>query len=306
MPPGIHPSPVNGLELRTFSNGCVAVVVAPELGGHLVSIRRTDGGREWLDGWQDGTEKRLWKPTDPANFETGCGAGLDECLPTVLPCMVNGSDLPDHGELWNRPGELRENADGFTCVWTLESLPLRFTRRITLDGHRICFDYRVENLVDSETPFQWAWHPLFALHAGDHLELHEKTDRCFEPGGDERPWPELQPGWDLSQALLDPDAPSCAKVFLGPFENPRISIIGASDGQSLTLLWSGRWMPYAGVWITRGAWKNLHHWAIEPTNAPVDRLAEALTDSRCADLIRLNPHECRDWTLTLDLESFPI
>jgi hypothetical protein len=48
----------------------------------------------------------------------------------------------------------------------------------------------------------------------------------------------------------------------------------AKSGASLALEWPAELFPYAGVWITRGVWKGLHHWAIEPTNAPLDRLSD--------------------------------
>lgn len=297
-------SPCNGLEIRSWSNGLVALAVAPELGGHLVSLRRAGGGREWLDGWSDHpARRRLWLPQDPADFASGCGAGLDECLPTVLPCTVDGRLLPDHGELWNKPAEIQPAIDGhgFKCVWVLECLPVRFTRQVVLDGHRVHFDYELANLVDSRTPFQWAWHPLFSLHDGDRLDLAEPTDRCTEPDGTGHPWPELRPGWDLSRATLDPGVPSCAKVFLGPMHRPSMSISNARDGQKLVIEWTGRWIPYAGVWITRGAWRNLHHWAIEPTNVPVDRLSDALADPRFDALTRLGPRESRRWRVTLTI-----
>lgn len=93
------------------------------------------------------------------DFATGPGAGLDECLPTVLPCEVAGSPLADHGELWNQPG----------------------------------------------------------------------------------------------------------------------------------------------VWITRGGWRGMHHWAVEPTNLPLDRLADGLLRPDLRRLVMLQPGETRTWQVTLTL-----
>lgn len=295
----------NGIDIHRFSNGLVSISAAPALGGHIVSIRRAGGGREWLDGGQDQAEPRLWLPADPDDFSSGCGAGLDECLPTVLPCVVDGRTLPDHGELWNRPvaAQTIDDGCGFSCDWQLATLPLRFNRRVTLDGHRIRFDYRIENLADSATPFLWAWHPLFTLREGDRLEIAGDHRTCAGPDGSIHPWPEIQPGWDLASATLDPAGPSCAKVFLGPLETPCASITNQRDGEKLGIEWTGRWLPHAGVWITRGAWKSLHHWAIEPTNAPVDRLSDAIADPALEPLVTLAPFESRQWCILLSLET---
>ena len=44
--------------------------------------------------------------------------GIDECLPTVLPCKIGRKALPDHGELWNQSPEFGVHSKGgFSCRW---------------------------------------------------------------------------------------------------------------------------------------------------------------------------------------------
>jgi hypothetical protein len=88
-----------GFQIHTLANDSLSLSTAPELGGRIVSIRDRISGREWLDGWSPASKRRIWHPTDPTNFETGPGAGIDECLPTVSPCKIGRRSLPDHGEL---------------------------------------------------------------------------------------------------------------------------------------------------------------------------------------------------------------
>lgn len=64
--------------------------------------------------------------------------------------------------------------------------------------------------------------------------------------------------------------------------------------------WPAALFPYAGIWITRGFWNGLHHWAIEPTNAPVDRLNETAGSADPA-LCMLDPRETRRWSLAVGL-----
>jgi len=149
---------VEGVEIHTLSNDLVAFSVAPEFGARVVSIRDLAANREWLDGWSPDAARRLWRPADPAVYATGPGAGIDECVPTVLPCTVAGSDLPDHGELWNDavPVAIDPARGTLGCEWSLKSLPLVFRRVISLAPGRLVFAYEIENLADDPTPFQWA------------------------------------------------------------------------------------------------------------------------------------------------------
>lgn len=87
--------------------------------------------------------RRLYHPFDPADYATGPGAGIDECLPTVLPCEVEGRALPDHGELWNTPPDF--SPDGLRCHWSLRSLPLDFTRHLRLCRDTLHLHYRIQN-----------------------------------------------------------------------------------------------------------------------------------------------------------------
>ena len=290
---------VGDFEIHSLANDAISLSIAPALGGRIVSLRDVISRREWLDGWSPAGKRRLWHPTDPANFETGPGAGIDECLPTVLACKLGRKALPDHGELWNQTPEFdADPKGGFSCRWNLKSLPLTFERRISLRGNQVRFDYRIENRADAPTPFLWAWHPLFTWKPGDQIRTAEKT--CLSPGGTEtHPWPEPQPGTDLSRALFPKGATPAAKVFLGPLTKG-VAAIHARNGARLSLTWPAALFPYAGIWITRGFWKGLHHWAIEPTNAPVDRLSDIREPS---PLSLLAPREVREWTLRVKLSS---
>jgi hypothetical protein len=285
--------------IHTIANDSISLSIAPELGGRIVSMRDRISHREWMDGWSPVRKRRIWHPTDPANFETGPGAGLDECLPTVLPCRVDRRSLPDHGELWNQPPDFDIDPSGrISCRWVLKSLPLDFQRVISIRKNEICFDYQIENRAESPTPFLWAWHALFTWKPGDQIQTREKT--CLSPGGTETlPWPANQAGNDLSRAAFPKSAVPAAKVFLGPLSRGNTGI-RSKNGATLTLDWPAALFPYAGIWITRGFWKGLHHWAIEPSNAPVDRLSDILNPD---PLSVLGPREIRQWTLTARLSQ---
>ena len=287
-----------GIGIVTLANPAVSVSVAPGLGGRIVSLADRVSGREWLDGWSPPSKRRLWHPADPSDFATGPGAGIDECLPTVLPCAVGRRTLPDHGELWNRCPQLQADAAGISCRWSLDCLPLDFERRLTLRGKRVVLEYRLTNRDRRPTPFLWAWHPLFSWKPGDQIRFPRAVSSCVHPGGSERvPWPHPAPGLDLSRATFPENATPAAKVFAGPLARGHAEI-HSRRGESLALDWPADLFPYAGIWITRGFWKGLHHWAIEPTNAPVDRLSDITNPGPAC---QLEPGESRAWKLAVTL-----
>lgn len=285
-------------EVHSLAGEGLSLSIVPELGGRLVSLKHHASGREWLDGWSPASKRRIWRPTDPADYQTGPGAGLDECLPTVLPCVIGSARLGDHGELWNQIPAFDEalaKEGVFVCRWALKSLPLTFERRISIHESEVRFHYRIVNRVNSRTPFLWAWHPLFTWEPGDQILTSEKS--CFASDGVRPAWPHIQLGTDLSRAQFPADATPAAKVFLGPLTVGHAAIT-AENGATLTLEWPAELFPYAGIWITRGFWKGLHHWAIEPTNAPVDRLSD-IKDHSLATM--LAPREVREWSISVHL-----
>lgn len=292
---------IAGFAIHTLRNEHLSLSVVPELGGRIVSLHHHGDKREWLDGWEPENARRLWQPADPAVFETSPGAGIDECLPTVLPCSIGERHFPDHGELWSRSAILDQSAlslGELNCSWLLHTLPLAFSRRSSLDGETIRLRYRLSNLAEDPTPFLWAWHPLFTIQEGDSLHFDRTVTRCHSATDGSLPWPEALPGQDLSRADTGSSEPAAAKVFLGPLAEGRVVITGSSS--RLSLSWPASQFPWAGVWITRGAWKGLHHWAIEPTNAPVDHLSDLRPPSA---LTLLNPLETREWEIKINLTT---
>ena len=289
---------IQDFEVHTLRGGELSISIVPELGGRVVSLKHHASGREWFDGWSPPDMRRLWRPADPADYETGPGAGLDECLPTVLSCLIGSIPLGDHGELWNQIpvfDEALAEKGVLACQWSVKSLPLAFERRISIRDSQVHFDYRLGNRADSHTPFLWAWHPLFTWKPGDQIITSEHS--CYAADGERPAWPHIQPGTDLSRAEFPAGAAPAAKVFLGPLAVGHAAIT-SENGATLTIEWPAESFPYAGIWITRGFWKGLHHWAIEPTNAPVDRLSEIREHSPVS---LLAPNEVREWSLIVQL-----
>lgn len=289
---------VDGHEVHTLANAKVSVSLVPRYGARVVSLKDLASGREWLDGWTPRSARRLHPPRVDGDFMTSPLAGLDECIPTIGRCRVAGRDLPDHGETWDTPAPVDPEAAArgeLVSAWKLRSVPVDFTRRITLAGAAVRFAYSATNRTSRPVPFLWAWHGLLSLRRGDRLELPPQVRKIVTRNGVPRPWPRAFPGCDLSTGDLAASGRGNFKGFLGPLAVGAATVRDARD-RSLTLRWPASVHPYIGLYINRGLTRGLHQWAIEATNVRGDVLEKALPDK--SPLHWLAPRETRGWTLT--------
>ena len=279
-----------------LSDDAISVVVLPDLGGRVVSLRDERSGREWLmQGTLPGPdEARAWSQED-AVFSGRVSFGWDECLPTVAPCAdpldPGAPRLRDHGDLWGRPAEVVTEARAIITTWTVARWGYRCSRRLSLEAAgTLRADYELTSLMDQPAPFLWSMHPTVFLEPGGRIEL---------PGVDQvrLTWVTGSPlsaaeavGWPMATA---PDGSaidlgrvraadgSAAKLYASPAAMGRFR---AADGDVLELAWIGARSPALGVWLDHGGWPDggppVEQLALEPTSSPDDDLADALAHDR--------------------------
>jgi hypothetical protein len=262
-----------GFEVYVLNNEYVELAVVPELGAKIISLKDLRAGREWM--WHPPGPLKLFQNVRGDAFSQSPLTGADECLPTISPCVWQGRELPDHGEVWNLPWktdpEALENGILKTSV-RLEISPFDFERAIELRGNEIQISYQLHNRGNTMEHYVWAIHPLLGLQAGDHLELPAST-RALLNG---TPWPD-------TVACAIPERTS-AKVFAKPLSEGLAAIGNPTTGERLEFEWSPVENDTLGLWLTRGGWHGHHHFAIEPTNADSDTLAWAASKGRCGVL----------------------
>lgn len=256
--------------VHVLGNEQVELAVVPELGAKIISLKNLRTGREWL--WHPPDGPKLFKNRDGDEFSTSPLVGIDECLPTILPCFWHGRELPDHGEVWNQPWQVDAEAleNGILKTSTrLKISPFEFERTIELRGNEIQIGYQLNNLAATEESFAWAIHPLLRLEPGDHLELPDSTR-------------ELLNGETWVDAVVSeiPET-NCAKLFARPVRESWAAIHNEAGGDRLEFAWDAEENNALGLWLTRGGWRGHHHFAIEPTNADDDSLAVAAERKHC-------------------------
>ncbi len=298
----LHQTDEQGFAIARLGNSQVEVAVIPALGAKISSLRALPDGREWM-----------WRPPGPLllfscpseDFSKSTLIGADECFPTVRECCVGGRLLPGHGEVWNLPWTLDETAtDVIRTSLRLPISPFTITRTVSLDGGAVVLDYEILNHSAACEAFLWALHPLLTVAEGDRLHLPDcvqavRVEAASFPGteiGANWPWPSPDPQIDLRALRLESHR-AAAKVFAGPLEEGRAQIENSTTGDRVEFRWSKYEMPFLGVWLSRGAWSGFHHAAIEPTNAPFDKLSDALQSPTPALFVEAN--SSRRWRLTI-------
>jgi len=258
-----------GFTVYVLANETVELSVVPELGAKIISLKNRRTHREWL--WHPKAGLRLFKNRLHDDFSSSPLVGTDECLPTILPCVWQGRDLPDHGEVWHRPWQVDADAwqnGGLATTIPLGISPLVFQRTIELHGNEIRCRYQLSNLSTTEEHYVWALHPLLRLVAGDDLELPSSTRALFNGEN-----------WIDTPASAAPPK-NCAKVFACPVREGWAAIKNETQGDRLEFAWDPVENNALGLWLNRGGWHGHHHFAIEPTNANHDSLVVAAGRNR--------------------------
>lgn len=308
--PSLETDTLSGFTALTLRNEFVAATIVPDLGARLVSLRAASSTREWM--WWPADQRGLFTCPADTPFENGPAAGLDECIPTVSVCTVDGVPIADHGEVWTRAWTHdAAEKDAITTSIALTTWPLWFKRRVSLEGASVHFDYTLTNTAGRTVPYLWAFHPLFTLEPRDEVELGGTSDvrvtgTLATPlkSGDHGPWPSPHSGARLDRAAIgangEPGTHAYCKAFLATAHAPTIALVDRARRERLTLRVDPAQLPAWGYWLSRGGWHGHTHIALEATNAPAD----ALTDLTAGPTPHtLAPHETRTWRVTLTLGS---
>ncbi len=278
-----------GFLLYSLSNEEVELVVVPELGARILSLKNLRTGREWL--WHPQTGLKLFGNRWGDDFSRSPLAGIDECFPTIAPCVWRGRHLPDHGELWNAAWHVDDagwQSGALTTSVRSAISPFQFERTIQLEGDEVRLSYRLTNLNAKPENFLWALHPLLRFKPGDRLKLPDSSRAKFNG----RAW------LDAIDAAIPETL--CAKSFVWPVCEGWAAIQNSVTGDGLEFLWNPKHNPALGLWLTRGGWHGHHHLAIEPTNGDHDSLAIAAARDRCGII---GPHATIGWEVSLCVKS---
>ncbi|WP_165228062.1 hypothetical protein [Aquisphaera insulae] len=303
-----------------LENASIRVVVVPELGGKIASVKSLRTGRSWL--WSNPDLPVVAGRPGASYVADHDVGGWDEIVPTVHPCRLPGSPwgdgmLTDHGELWYRSWSLAEplakdeggQGASLNLAVELPAPAVRFARLLRLDPDRPAFrlEYQLTNLGDEAVPYLWAAHPLFRIEDGMTIEMPAGTiARVTAAIGAAEPALHEPFAWPLA-----PEAGRAVKLFAELPAEAWVRLTATGGDESLRIAWRGDEVRHVGLWINEGGWSGLgagsppyRNLGIEPTTTAGDRLDEALAGAGAGaggGAVRLAPGESRRWSLDVSI-----
>ena len=276
----------------TLRTNKIEVSIIPQEGGRIASLHSLQTGLEFL------TQARPRRPTIApdleASFQHGPCAGAEECLPTVGSCPdCTDGPVPDHGDFWQIPWQTDSLSDSRLEMHAVGfSRPFRFERVIEVSEASVSLNYKVINIGSKPLSFLYAWHPLFAVDAGDRVVLPSEVsdvslfysrDEVLENAGRNLQWPTLENKKgrrDLSVGMAAHHG-TAEMIYTRKLQVGRCGLFRRNNGQGVILSFDTSRLPYLGVWLCFGGWplsgmepKQVAI-ALEPTTAPFNKLSVA-------------------------------
>ena len=251
--------------------------VLPDLGGKIASLVALGSGFEVVA--QPG--RAYGRPGYGDSFAAYDASGLDDAFPCIDGGVdpVTGWTYPDHGEIWSARFGAVVRGGGVDLEYVSPHFPYRYRKRVSLDGHRLVLDYRIEATSDVPVPCLWAFHGLLT---------YDPDMRFTYPAGAaalvtyDSPW--TGPAGVRRALVGEPDLhtvppptpPVAAKFYLaGPVTQGRCGVTYPGAGIGVDLEFDPVVLPYLGVWITAGGFRGDHNVALEPANGFYDAIPTA-------------------------------
>jgi hypothetical protein len=289
-----------------MDNGTLSLVLLPAFGFKMASLFYKPTGFESLFQPATHSYKKL---TPGACFEKYDTSGCDDLLPTIDACAYQGSEyqgvrLPDHGEVWARSWAVSIIDDTVKGTVELNCLPMRFARTVSFGSeHTVRFDYIAQNLGTKPLRFLWALHPLNLLKEGTRLLLPKGSRKLLNVHpGSASGYAEKEIDF-VSSGLSLPDSigrgHSCKFYVYTPLKAGCAGLYYPQDKLALIYRFDPVKLPYLGVWINTGGFKNEVNIAIEPSNGFYDSLERAVSNNAAAIIL---PEEEVRWSLKIDLK----
>lgn len=256
--------------------GKLKALYLPKYGGKLVSLRDFEE-REWLA--QD--ENTSYIPPRPESSYVECEvSGADEMFPTIDPCLWNGKEYPCHGEVCRVEHEYKICENSLEMEYNSKELGYSYKKTISEGASgEISVKYDIKNTAAEDMPCFWALHLMFAaVEGGEVFADYDVGDTAEIMFDDTKKY-------GLRGSIINvSDEHLTSKSVNGEaykfYYLPRIKngVCGYFDKKSqkgIELRFDSKKIPFFGVWMNNGGFKNMYSAAIEPCTLPFDTPVEA-------------------------------
>ncbi len=264
----------------------LSALFLPEDGGKLVSVTAPDGF-EFLCQNPAPTYDRL--AYDGSYVAAEC-ASWDDMFPTVDPYTpptgaYAGIPYPDHGEICRLPLTATVTDDRLILSCTSRIFPITYEKSVTPepDG-ALSMTYTIENHGPEDFPYIWAAHCM--LRGADDLVIRTpyapdaSVAYMFGPEGREAHPRDRLTGYAPGSGL------AFKYYYTEPTDGGFVGGTYTASGHDFELDYrsDAAAIPYVGIWINNGRFRNYYNIALECATAPYDAPDRAMERGVCSVL----------------------
>lgn len=285
--PAITPATYKDRPALKVTTATLTALILPEDGGKLVSLTANRDGFEFLCQNPAPTYGRL--AYDGSYTESEC-ASWDDMFPTIDPYTpasgeYEGVTYPDHGEVCRLPMAVTAEGESVTLSCTSRLFAVDFEKKITpeADG-ALALTYTIRNNGREDFPYVWAAHCMMRGTDDLRVESPYSADASvaymFGPDDVE----------SLPRDRLMGYAPGIGAAYKYYYTSPTdggfLAAAYPASGHRFEMDYRdcGSAIPYIGIWINNGGFKDYYNIALECASAPYDAPHKAMAKGYCSIL----------------------
>lgn len=278
-------------ETVLMENEKLKLKVIPDLGFKIASIMYEN--KEFL--FQP-TLLKYDQPKFNDDFSKYDTSGLDEMIPTIDSCNYNGKILPDHGDVWSLPWDVKIRDEFIEGSVNLKSMPLSFEKKVSFENENtIRMDYRVVNNSDEEQSYLWALHGLHNFDDDTEIIFPKNINKVLDVINNK----EIDfDSRKLTKLKNYEDKKSYKFYMLGELENGECGLYYKNCNLRYMIKFDKNINPYLGLWITKGGFKGEYNCALEPSNGFYDSLNIATKNNKYE---KIGPFGKNTWTIQIEI-----
>lgn len=296
-PIGPGPMPIlDGVPLVELTSPWLRLQAAPAVGGRVVSLVHRPSGCQCL--WRNAALPLRRVPPGTA-YDAEFYGGIDEQIPCDSAEVADGTEYPDHGELWTQPLEHWRADDELVMRGYLPRLSFIYERGLRLDAREplVHVRYRLVSAALRPRAFLWKLHMALPAAPGDRVVCPATTafplDLAWSGCATATPfaWP-WREGVDMG---VVPDADGTAEFLcLQGLTAGAIGWVQAGTGLQVAVEFDPKVFPCCQVFASYGKLLGHHTVVLEPSTTPGLSLADAMAAGTCR---WLRPGESLETTL---------
>lgn len=282
-----------------LENHQIQVTVLPEFGGKISSIYYKEKNFECVAVNRSGVYEKSNRTTA---FSDRDASGIDDVFPSFEEEKVyyegRESQYTDHGEIWRSCFEVvKVTLSEVELFYSSDENAYDYTKIIRLLKSGVSIKYHIVNKAESPLPCIWGFHGLFRYES-DMRFFYPKGIKKFTNVFQSEELGSVGSTYSLDNEQYDFKGvgsifqKSAVKYYAEEeVQEGRCGYYYPSHGVACELQYDYEVLPYLGVWITAGGYRNDYNCALEPTNGFYDTVLRAINNKKVYYLVKDTPLE---------------